>query len=168
MNNLLPNLPPGETEHTFRLLSLIADPEAAKARLADLVAQERSAMERLQAATDAEQKASAATKDADARMTSLEQREMDHNREYEQRLKVLAGRESDLNNRQIELSDWEKRLSSREEDVKSKLENVQSREVSVSAREQAAQAQANDLRKEQDIWKAKTDAVRSVLKDHFS
>lgn len=165
--NLLPNLPPGETDNTFKLLSLIADPEAAKNRLAELVAQEKSASEREQAAVETERKAAALYAAASDRQAKLDAREGSINEDYDRKIKVLSEREANLNDREIYLTNKERDLASRESALARGLDDIKTREANAAIQEQVNQDNSLVLQRQQDQWRTKLEAVQSVINKHF-
>lgn len=165
MFSLLPSGPPSEdhTQDTFRILSLIAHPEAAKKRLEELTAIHSDIVDRHGAAVDAEKTATDAINQLEAYKASFyadferEKQSFVSERDSfielkDKKISELAKKEQDLNFKSKDLTELEASLQQRSLAVVDK-------ENDLSSRHNAMTQQEADVRKS---W-IEVDTLKTVL-----
>lgn len=145
MISLISTGSPAQTSDAYTLLAIIADPNAAKKRLDELVAEKKAALDMAdqarQAQVDAEKlRASVANELAKAKSDSD-----GFNASSAVRTRQLEDHEAVLSTRQQQIDDQEKSVVAREGDVKGRETAVTEREQLLAAREETAKKESDRL-----------------------
>lgn len=163
MITLMPTGSPAQTSDAYALLAVIADPDAAKKRLDELVAEKQAALDMkdkaLQAQADAEKlRASVANQLAKAKSDSD-----GFNASSAVRTRQLEDHEAVLSTRQQQVDGHEKSVTAWEANVKGRETAVAEREQFLNAREEAATKLAAEAQTLKDTYEAKIAALHSAM-----
>lgn len=171
MISLHPTGSPAETNAAYTLLAIIADPDAAKKRLDDLVAEKKAAHEAANNAKASAEEAKshhdgAAAKLAEAKRISGE---FDRNHEartqsLDDRHKTLVGTDERLKKFEAQTAAYEKEMvqtiTAREDAVKIREADVGKREVALRLDETAAQELKETYQRKVDAFRAMQEELK--------
>lgn len=147
---------PAETNAAYTLLAIIADPDAAKKRLDELVSEKTAAQEAMDGARATTEEAKTVRKEAVAKLAEATRLHADMTANHEIRTKQLDERHEFLVAKDTRLTNYEAAVAAREKELG---EPLAAREQAIANREAAAEKREAAL----DELHAQLEKAKEVL-----
>lgn len=167
MISLTPTGSPAETNAASTLLAIIADPEAAKKRLAELVAEKQAAEEAMQNARVAAVAAKEQRDAADVSLAEAQRISAEFDASHETRSKQLDERNDLIIATDTRLKAYEAAVEAREkalgEPLIAREKAVATREAELTEREAALKAREDEAAGIKDDYEAKLAKLKALV-----
>lgn len=163
MISLMPTAGPTQTADAYALLAIIADPDAAKKRLDELVAEKQAALDMADKASQAQADAEKLRASVANQLAQVKSDADTFNASSAVRTRQLEDHEAVLSTRQQQIDGHEKSVTAWEANVKGRETAVTEREQFLTAREEAATKLAAESQVLKDTYEAKIAALQSAM-----